>query len=135
MGERALDLFAYSEDGCWLWTGSLDRNGYGYIRETAGRRKLRAHRVVYEYVVGPIPDGMELDHLCRVRSCVNPDHLEPVTHRENQRRGESPMGQQARREFCAKGHPLDGIKGATRQRYCKTCHRERQRERRATRAA
>jgi len=78
---------------CWLWTGGTaggtpgDR--YGYIGP--GRRgsgpMLRVHRVVWELLVGPIPEGLELDHLCRVRICCNPDHLEPVTHRENLRRG------------------------------------------------
>lgn len=67
--------------GCWLWTGSQDGKGYG----KTGRGRI--HRIVYEELVGPIPDGLQLDHLCRVRNCVNPAHLEPVTGRENVRRG------------------------------------------------
>lgn len=66
--------------GCWIWTGSIDRDGYGYLHD--GRRH-NAHRWTYEKFVGPIPDGLEIDHLCRVRPCVNPDHLEPVTRLEN----------------------------------------------------
>ena len=68
-------------DSCWLWTGHLDRNGYGKV----GNRL--AHRMAYTMVKGVIPEGLSLDHLCRVHNCVNPDHLEPVTHAENVRRG------------------------------------------------
>jgi hypothetical protein len=70
--------------GCWVWTASL--NNMGYPRFNAGDREMLAHRFAYEDVVGPIPDGLELDHLCRRPVCVNPAHLEPVTHRENMRR-------------------------------------------------
>lgn len=69
---------------CWLWTGARVRNGYGTAR-IEGRNGV-IHRWVYEQLVGPIPAGMQLDHLCRVRHCCNPDHLEPVTHTENCRR-------------------------------------------------
>ena len=72
-------------DGCWLWTGSHNGLGYGTIRSVG--RKMYVHRYSYELLVGPIPAGLELDHLCRVPGCVNPDHLEPVTHAENLRRG------------------------------------------------
>lgn len=71
--------------GCWLWTGTIAPNGYGYFAIKG--RSQQAHRVAYELLVGPIPDGLDLDHLCRVRACVNPDHLEPVTRSENNRRG------------------------------------------------
>lgn len=76
-------------DSCWLWQASLDGKGYGQIN--GGRtptRMMRAHRVAYELVIGPIPDGLDLDHLCRTPRCVNPDHLEPVTRRENTARGD-----------------------------------------------
>lgn len=72
------------ESGCWLWTAATTPTGYGQFRFHDGSRA--AHRLAYEQMVGPIPDGLELDHLCRVRNCVNPDHLEPVTHAENLRR-------------------------------------------------
>lgn len=72
-------------EGCWIWTGALDKHGYGEFSEN--RRRRRAHRVVYELVRGEIPPGLVMDHLCRVKSCVNPEHLDPVTHTENVRRG------------------------------------------------
>lgn len=72
---------------CWLWTGALNRYGYGHI--SRGRRlgAVRVHRAVWELLVGPIADGLELDHVCRVRHCCNPDHLEPVTRAVNVARG------------------------------------------------
>lgn len=73
------------ETGCWIWQRLVDKHGYGQLRE--GGKGYLAHRYYYERVIGPIPEGMQLDHLCRNRKCVNPDHLEPVTNTENQRRG------------------------------------------------
>lgn len=75
---------------CWVWQGGKNQNGYGQLGYTVAYKKTRfgvAHRVLFEHLVGPVPDGHELDHLCRNRGCVNPDHLEPVTHLENMRRG------------------------------------------------
>lgn len=83
--EDYLDKIVPNEDGCWLWLGGKGGAGYGAI--TRGRFKQPAHRVFFELLVGPIPDGLQLDHLCCVRACVNPDHLEPVTQGENIRRG------------------------------------------------
>src|ERR1043166_7685871 len=72
--------------GCWLWTGAIKTvTGYGYI--WTDKRVASAHRAAYESLVGPIPDGLQIDHRCRIRCCVNPAHLEPVTNVENQRRG------------------------------------------------
>jgi len=76
-----------SGDDCWPWLGPLNETGYGTVWR--GGRKLKAHRVAYELAVGPVPDGLELDHLCRVRACVRPAHLEPVTHRVNLNRARS----------------------------------------------
>lgn len=89
-------------DGCWLWTGQIERNGYGRIAAGgAGGRMLMVHRVAYELLVGAIPVGLEIDHVaargCIHRNCVNPDHLEPVTHRENCRRAASRGGARGRR--------------------------------------
>ena len=117
--------------GCWLWTSSLDRHGYGQIN-IKGTSK-RAHRIVYERLVGPIPAGLVLDHTCRVRSCVNPDHLEPITVSENLRRGISPSAHAARQTHCIHGHEFSAentrlythIKGGT-IRICRSCERTRQ---------
>lgn len=97
-------LYVPDDNGCWIWRGSMDSRGYG--RVAAGRRghHFIAHRWVYEQHRGPIPDGLELDHLCRVKRCVNPDHLEPVTHRENMRRGAGWAGENARKTHCKRGH-------------------------------
>lgn len=111
--------------GCWEWQGSLTR-GYGTF---APKRfvLLRAHRVAYELLRGSIPDGLELDHLCKNPSCVNPQHLEPVTHAENCRRGDGFGGRNARKDACDAGHPLSGAnlyvdpKG---RRQCRTCRAE-----------
>lgn len=75
--------------GCWAWTGHKNRNGYGWTLGPKGKGES-AHRIAYELLVGPIPEGLQIDHLCRNRACVNPDHLEPVTQRVNWQRGNAP---------------------------------------------
>lgn len=83
---RVLRRCAVTRGGCWVYTGPLDRDGYAHAVKGYDAPKRLAHRAVYEHVCGPIPGGLELDHLCRVRNCVNPEHLEAVTHRINVQR-------------------------------------------------
>ena len=87
---------------CWVWTRSVAHHGYGQV-SIHGRRQM-VHRAMYEFHKGPIPSGMQLDHLCRNHRCVNPEHLEPVTNRENQLRGLKG----ALKTHCANGHPYTG---------------------------
>jgi len=113
---------------CWLWTASTNGVGYGYIYGPDGKL-VGAHRLAYELTVGPIPDGLHLDHLCRVTLCVNPAHLEPVTPRVNILRGESPSAEHARSDFCANGHKYtpENTRIGKGRRHCRQCHRERAR--------
>lgn len=99
---RILSHVKISDTGCWEWTAYIDRGGYGKTN-VAGHTRL-AHRVAYEMWVAPIPEGLEIDHLCRVRRCVNPAHLEPVDRRTNVLRGFSPSAIAARRSHCKNGH-------------------------------
>jgi len=108
--------------GCWLWIAGVNPLGYGQFWWSG--RTVTAHRFAYEREVGPIPDGLELDHLCRTRCCVNPAHLEPVTHRENTLRGDTITGRQARQTHCKRGHPLSGPNLYAKpngRRQCRTC--------------
>lgn len=106
---------------CWLFLGMKDRGGYGKVR-IGGRsgRTVGVHRWVYEQLVGPVPEGLHLDHLCRVRHCVNPAHLESVTPHENWRRGRAPSRINAEKTTCGAGHPLDIENGGRR---CSICRR------------
>ena len=107
---------------CWLWTAGCGSDGYGRLY-VAGRHVL-AHRFAYELLVGPIPEGLQIDHLCRVRLCVNPAHMEPVTQQENIRRGESGRWQLAK-THCPQGHPYDteNTNLYRGMRYCRSCGR------------
>ena len=89
--------------GCWLWTASVTADGYGHMGTTAGKVSS-AHRISYQLYRGPIPPGETIDHLCRVRCCVNPDHLEVVSRRENIQRGTQGEWQK-RKNHCPQGHP------------------------------
>ena len=106
--------------GCWLWTRSQSRDGYGW--SSLNNKTHQAHRLIYRLLVGEPPEGTVLDHLCRVRHCVNPDHLEPVTPRENQERS-SITNAGANR--CLRCGEQFAVVGKTRpQRRCKSCQRE-----------
>jgi hypothetical protein len=117
--------YTFSREGCWPWLGTMHPHGYG--RFNADGRLHLAYRWAYEFSRGPVPDGMELDHLCRNRACCNPWHLEAVSHRENTLRGDSFAARFARQTHCKRGHELSGdnLMPASGRRACKLCNRER----------
>ena len=115
----------WAGSACWIFTGSRTHpeNGYGQIGVDGNVKKL-THRVAYEELIGPIPDGLTLDHLCRRRLCCNPWHLEPVTHRENVLRGVSCVAASAVKTHCPAGHELAGDnlnKSMLRRRGVRSC--------------
>lgn len=121
--------------GCWDWRGARQPTGYGTLWN--GHRPEQAHRIAYRLYRGEIPAGCEIDHICRNRGCVNPEHLRAVPHRENMRVSDTIMGRNAAKMFCKRGHPLTGENlyrvpstGARQCRACLRLHAANRRERR-----
>lgn len=120
--------------GCWIWLNAVHiKNGYGHLSKKLNGQQYnyRAHRLAYELYKAPIPDGMVIDHKCRVRCCVNPDHLEVVTQRENTIRGEGFPGFRHRQTHCVHGHLLEGqnVYSYRGYRQCRACNKIRDRKR------
>lgn len=118
---RIVSAVERNDEGCWLWQMHINKYGYGRLsRKKAGDTSL-AHRISYEQFVGPIPDGFQIDHLCRVRNCVNPAHLEPVIYVENRRR------RAVHQTHCKNGHPFDDQNTYIQSdgaRACRICRRD-----------
>lgn len=136
--ERFWRKVAILENGCWEWTAGKNGSGYGAFYPLNGNRKqVTSHVWAYVQYVGPVPSGLELDHKCRNRACVNPMHLEPVTSAVNVLRGFGPMAINARKTHCKRGHLLSGenLRVVKDGRCCKTCarmHKARYRKARVT---
>ena len=114
-----------SGGGCWEWTGPKARGGYGAF--WTGTKQVGAHCYAYELLIGPIPEGCEIDHLCRNHGCVNAAHMEAVTHQENTLRGNTQAARHAAKTHCPQGHAYDLINTYRRPdgcRQCRTCRRE-----------
>lgn len=127
--ERVMSRRVVTEGGCWEFTGTRDKNGYGFVSVEGVQR--RVHRFVYETIQGPIPAGMQLDHLCRNPPCFNPGHLEVVTPRENTLRGVSIQARNATKTHCLRGHPFAGenlLVSTGGERVCLACKRIRKRQ-------
>lgn len=128
--ERLMRRVVIDDDTrCWVWQGAVSQTGYGRIGEGGtSKRTLSTHRLSYEHHVGQIPDGLELDHTCSNRRCCNPDHLEPVTHAENLRRGQGSSARAVRTGRCHRGHSLDDALMWDGKRTCRTCRKLRRRK-------
>ena len=110
--------------GCWLWIGAT--NGNGYAKLSVNGRMNEAHRVSYEMFVGKIPIGLDIDHLCRIRSCVNPNHLRILTRQQNVMCGQHPNVIRSRANRCLRGHTFDYVDPRGHKR-CRECRRQRDR--------
>lgn len=122
--ERIFDQLAFEPNtGCWLWAGKV--RGDGYVRFNDNGKGVYGHRFMYEHLIGVIPEGLTIDHLCRVRSCLNPQHLEPVTMKVNILRGISPFAVNARKTHCVHGHEYtaENTISLKNGRECKECRR------------
>lgn len=125
--EKFQERVVIEPNGCWRWTGKLNPvSGYGSFY-VSGDRYHPAHRYAYEFIFGPITDGLEPDHLCRNRWCACPFHMEPVTHRENVRRSTSPVAKQMAQTHCIRGHEFNKentLIKKSRKKQCRICDRE-----------
>lgn len=120
--QRFIEKVDHTENGCWQWTGTITRKGYGLFHD---EKMVAAHRWAYLHFVGSIPDGLQVDHLCRNRSCVNVEHMDIVTNRENVIRGNTARG--GLRSHCDLGHEYTEANTIHRrdgQRACRQCARD-----------
>lgn len=130
---RLLEKRNIDENGCWRFTGYVEPRGYAKIWDEDIREKQYAHIVAYELWIGPIPEGLQIDHLCRVRDCFNPDHLEAVTHRENLLRGDTVVALNAVKTHCIHGHFFDESNtyiDKYGKRHCRKCRAATEQKRR-----
>lgn len=131
MAERIWAWIRITDAGCWEWRGKRNHGGYGRICVSQAKGDAQVHRISYETFVGPIPDGAEIHHRCGNRPCCNPEHLEPVSTRENQSHTNSPVARNMRATHCVKGHPLQGENlyvTPDGRRQCRECQRARGRD-------
>jgi len=134
--DRLMYRTALLDNGCWEWRGATNPKGYGNIRRDMDGPAYSVHRVSFEHFHGPIPDGLEVDHLCFNRACVNPDHLEAVDRRTNVLRGR--RNQNHGKPTCGRGHDFDAANTSITpdgKRVCKACSRQRTADYRARKAA
>lgn len=128
--EKLIDkIFPEPNSGCWLFTGSLDNDGYGRFKHKASG-SWGAHRAAYSILIGPIPPGLQIDHLCRNKACINPVHLEAVEEITNIRRSNNMGARNAKKTHCPKGHEYSekNTYAWRNSRICRQCSRERQRK-------
>ncbi len=126
--EAFLSKIIIVKSGCWVWIAFCNNKGYGQFN--FNKKNARAHRFIYEYFYDRICSDLTIDHLCKVKNCVNPNHLEEVTNRENNLRSNSIGGINSRKTHCNKGHPLSGENLRIENyggRRCKTCELDRKR--------
>lgn len=120
--ERLLEKVYEDDNGCWIFTGSRTHRGYGQIGTGVGKKHGATHRIAYEYFRVEIPDGLQLDHLCRVRACCNPWHLEPVTNAVNKERSRGFV--EDMHPACKAGHPWtpeNTYRAPNGTRHCRVC--------------